>query len=135
MATTYTARAKLRKGDQGDRNWHAMLNANADALEAANALGAFAVTSKEVPSTTLAVAVSGGTYVESDGETYATYAGTASLSLPGSSTTMIWLDDSGAVDSGASWPSGTPCLRLAVATTDATKVTSIVDARTPYRVS
>jgi hypothetical protein len=135
MATTYTARAKLRKGDQGDRNWHGILNANADVIDSTNAVGAFAVTSKEVPSTSLAVAVSGGTYIKADGETYATFAGAASLALPASSTTMIWLTDAGSIDSGGAWPSGTPCLRLAVATTDASKVTAIADARTPYRVS
>lgn len=135
MATTYTARAKLRKGAQGDRNWHSLFNANADAIDGANAVGAFATTTTEIPSSTLAVAISGGTYVKADGITYAAYGGTSSLSLSASSTTLIWLTDAGAIGTGASWPSGTPCLRLAVATTDASKVTAIADARTPYRVS
>lgn len=135
MATTYTARLKLRKGDRGDRNWHVGLNANADAIDGANAVGAFAVTTKETPSSTLAVAVFGGVYVKADGATYATYAGEASLAVPASSTTMVWLTDAGAIATGASWPSGTPCLRLAAVTTDGSKVTAIADARTPYRVS
>ena len=132
MATTYTSRMKLAKPGPADRAWNVPINANAEAIDAVNAVGAFAVTPKEVPSASLAVSVGAGTYVKADGTTYATFAGAASVAVPASATTLVWLTDAGAVGTGTSWPS--PCLRLAVVATDASRVTSVADARTPYRV-
>lgn len=127
MSTSYTANCRLRKPAASDRNWDAPLNANADQLDALTALGALAVSATESPSTTLNIRVSAGSYVKSDGN-LATYAGTASLTLPASSTTQLWINASGSLVSGASFPAAGH-VRLAAVTTNATTVVSIDDKR------
>ena len=134
MATT-TTRLKLFKPEDDESGWGDLVNATTDALDAVAAIGAFAVTPHEVPSESLGIDIAGGVFVKSDGETYATFAGEVGYELAPSTTTYLWIDDDGDVqEDGAGWPA-TPCLRLAVVITDADAIASIVDARTPYRVS
>ncbi len=133
MSTSYTANCRLRKPAASDRNWDAPLNANADQLDAATALGALCVSATESPSNTLRVKVSAGTYVKADGS-LATYAGTSALTVAASSTVQLWINSSGALASGASFPAGGH-VRLATVTTDASSVASIVDGRIQCQVA
>ena len=133
MSTTYTPRAALGKPATIDRNWDVPLNANADALDAVNAIGALAVTPTELPSASLRVRVAGGTFINASG-IYTAFGGSASLTLPASATTNVWLSDSGVLSSGPSWPAaGTNHVRLATVTTNITAVASINDQRAVLR--
>lgn len=130
MATSYTANAKLQKPATADRYWDVPVNANADQLDATAAIGGLAVTTAEVPSATLNVAVAAGSYVKADG-TVGTYAGVASQAVTASVTNYLFLTDAGALTVGTAWPT-TNHVRLAVVVAGTTTVTSLADARLPF---
>lgn len=127
MAITFTPNAQLQKPANNDRNWDAALNANTDAVDAVNSIGKLMVTSHELPSTTLTVKVSGGSFLATD-STVATYAGTGSLALTLSTTQHVWLTNAGTLTTGTTWPA-TAHVRLATVVLGATAVTSITDER------
>ena len=81
----------------------------------------------EIPSATLNVRVSPGSYVMGNG-TVATFPGTARLTLGASQTTSLWLTDGGVLTSGPTFPS-TASVRLAVVVTGPSSIRSIADAR------
>lgn len=128
MATTYTTNANLQKPASGDRGWATPINANADALDGFAAIGSLCGTMNEVPSTTLALKVSAGTFVKSD-NSVGVYAG-GSITLDASSTVYVWLDGSGTLTKGSAFPT-TPHVRVCAAVTGAASITSIADARNP----
>jgi hypothetical protein len=129
MTTSYTPNAALGKPASGDRTWNVVVNANADVLDAVNAIGDLAVTLHETPSTSLNVSVSSGLYSQQDG-TVGTYAGTASQAIAASSTKVLYLDltAAGALTVAAAFPT-TAHVRLATVVTGTSTITSIADAR------
>jgi hypothetical protein len=132
MASTYTANTGLALPAFNDGAWNATLNGNLTLLDGMTAIGGLAVQLKEVPSASLNVAVSAGTYRKADG-TLATYAGTASRTLTASATNYLWLTDVGVLTlSTSAFPTTGNVVRLATATTNATTVTGITDARIPW---
>jgi hypothetical protein len=132
MATTYTTRTALPKPADGDIGWGTTWRAQMDALDAAQAVGALAVSPAERPSASLNVQVAAGVFISSAGA-YVTYAGTASFGLTASGTRYLWLTDGGTLTAGSAFPSsGTKCVRLAVVVAGATTLTSVTDARVPF---
>jgi hypothetical protein len=131
MPITRTPNTALQKPAATDRNWDVPLNANTDALDAIQAIGALAVTQAEYPSASLNVKVAPGSFITQSGA-YLPFAGEASMALPTNATTLVWLADDGTLSSGSSWPS-TAHVRLASVVTSTTTVTTIIDKRTPYR--
>lgn len=128
MSTTYTTNAALEKPALGDRNWSVPLNANADALDAMTAIGALCGATNEIPSTTLTLKVSAGTYIKSD-NSVGVYAG-GTIALTTAVANYVWLTGAGVLTIGSAFPT-TPHVRICVATCGATTITSVMDARNP----
>jgi hypothetical protein len=127
VATTYTPNAQLQMPATSDRNWDVPINANAGILDGMTAIGGLAVTTTEVPSATLQVAVSPGNFRNSSGVVVG-FAGTAPFVVPPSSTVYLWLTNTGVVMSGASFPTSAH-LRLAQVVSGATSLLHVVDER------
>lgn len=133
MAITRTTKLKLAKPGAADRNWGSPLNDNLDAIDAAAPLSALAVTTAETPSTTRGLAIAAGPYQKPDGTTGAYAGGSATAAV--SATSNVSLNPAtGAISVDADWPTS-PHVRLAVVVADATKVTSITDARCVLNVT
>lgn len=126
MATTRTANLKLGVPALADRGWGPVMGANLQTLDA-SPLGALAVTPAQVPSASLQVVVAPGAYRKTDGSPGA-LAVAATLTLPATSTRVVYLDVDGVATAAAAYPAGSH-VRLATVTTDASTVTSIVDDR------
>lgn len=127
MAITRTTNLRLQKPAVADRNWGPTLNANLDALDALAPVSALAVTPLESPPTTRGLSIAAGPYLKADGTT-GDYAG-GTTTATASATSLVSLNPAdGSIAVGATWPA-TPHVRLAVVTADATKITSIADAR------
>lgn len=133
MANSFTNNVKLALPATGDTSWGTTLNSDFNALDALSPVGGLAVTTKEIPSTSLNVSVAPGGYVKQDG-TVATYAGTASQAIPGGTTRVLYLDltAAGALTVAASYPA-TPHVRLATVVTTST-ISSIADNRQCFDV-
>jgi hypothetical protein len=130
MSTTgasYTSNALLTKPATAQRNWDIAVNANADSLDGMSAIGQLLVTPAEVPSATLNIRVTTGSYGKGDG-TVGSYGGIAAFALPASSSTVLWLSDSGVLNSGAAFPT-TAHVRLAQVVTGTSTVQTVVDQR------
>ena len=91
MSTTYTPNTKLGQPALGDTGWSTPLNANCTTLDGLNPVGGLDVTTKEVPSASLNVAVAAGTVIGQDGTTVS-YAGSSSQAITASSTKVLYLD-------------------------------------------
>lgn len=132
MAETYTPNLQLAHPAFGAINWNTDVEANYLILDGLAPIGALAVTLAEVPSASLNVQVSAGTFRKSDGS-IGTYAGTSSFALTLSATNSLYLTDSGTLTASTSgFPASTFQVRLAVAVAGATTVTSIADARLAF---
>ena len=107
----FTANAFLLKPATAQRNWDAAINANSDTLDGMSAIGQLVVTSAELPSATLNIRVTGGSYGKGDG-TIGSYAGVAAFALPASSTSCVWLTDPGVLTASPTFPT-TAHVRLA----------------------
>jgi hypothetical protein len=116
-----------------DRNWDVTLNANAVLLDGQTALGGLAVTTTEYPSTTLRVAIASGSFIKSNG-TVVTFAGQTPVVVPASSTTYVWLTDTGTVTTGTAFPT-TAHLRLAEVVSGPTSILQILDQRVQCAVA
>jgi hypothetical protein len=127
VATTYTANAQLQMPATSDRNWDVPINANAEILDGMTAIGGLAVTTTEVPSATLQVAVSPGNFVNSSGVIVA-FVGTSPFVVPPSSTSCLWLTDAGVLTPGSSFPTSAH-LRLAQVVSGPTSLIQVVDER------
>src|SRR4051812_12253481 len=126
MSTTYTANKKLGQPATADRSWDGPLNANAALLDA-DALGGLCVTLHEVPSTTLNVAVSAGSFRSASGVVVA-YVGTASVAMTTATTNYVYLTDAGILTvSTSAFPAGN-IVPLAAVVAGATTISSIADA-------
>jgi len=129
MATTYTPRLNLAKPATADRNWGATANTTFDSIEALAPIGALNVATAETPSASANVKVAAGTYQNADGS-IGTYAGTASQAISG--TQVVYLDGTGTLTVGASYPSS-PHTRLATVTASGGLITSIVNGAAVLR--
>lgn len=126
MAVTRTA-SGLSYADLGDPALSIM---NENVQRAAAYLGPLAVDYAEVPSASLNVKVAAGAFRAPWGGRVA-YAGAASVAVPASSTTYLWLDVAGTLQQGPAYPSGVAIVRLARVDSDGTTVTAIADNREP----
>jgi hypothetical protein len=117
----------------GDNGWSTPVNANSTSIDGFNACGDLCVTTNEVPSATLTVAVAGGTYVRQDG-TVGTYAG-GTTTLSASVTRVLYFDatSSYALTVAASYPT-TGHVRLATVVTGSSTISSITDNRQAFDV-
>jgi hypothetical protein len=132
MATTYSPNLGLGTPALHDKPFKPVLDANRATLDAQAALGALAVRTAEIPSTTLNVAVSAGTYRKADG-TLAAYAGTAGFAVTTAATSYLYLTDGGTLTaSTTAFPATGNVVRLAVVVAGATTITSVTDARIPW---
>ena len=113
MSNTYTPNTKLAMPAIGDTGWAVPVNANCTLLDALSPVGGLAVTTTEVPSASLNVAVAAGTYIKQDG-TIGSIRGPGSQAIGASSTQVLYLDltNSGALAVAAAYPT-TPHVRLA----------------------
>lgn len=87
---------------------------------------ALAVATAETPSASLVVTIQAGKYLKPDGSA-GSFAG-ATRTIPASSTRVLYLDDSGALQDAAAYPVAGH-VRLATVATSAGVVTSVVDDR------
>jgi hypothetical protein len=134
MSNTYTPNAKLAMPATGDTGWAVPVNGNCALLDALSPVGGLAVTTTEVPSASLNVAVAAGTYIKQDG-TIGTFAGAPSQPVGASSTQVLYLDltNSGALAVAAAYPT-TAHVRLATVVAGATSISSIADNRQCFDV-
>jgi hypothetical protein len=127
LPTTFTTNALLQKPATADRFWDVPLNANADYLDGLAAVGRLLATPTEIPSASLNVRVTAGTYRKGDG-TIGVFPGASSYTLPASSTVVLWLTDTGILNSSISFPTSSH-VRVATVVTGATSIQSIFDER------
>ena len=134
MSTTYTPNAKLAMPAIGDTGWAVPINANCAALDMLAAVGNLAVTTIEVPSASLNVAISPGSYIKQDGS-IGTFPGAAPQPVAASTTQVLYLDlpNAGALAITAAYPT-TPHVRLATVIAGASSISSIVDNRQCFHV-
>lgn len=136
---TYSSKAGFPIPQVNDLNWHLPLQTFIKMVEKQAAIGPLCVsvstpgsTASPVPSTSLSVDVGGGTFLNASGAAVS-YAGSTGNTLTASTTTRLWLDDSGTLNTGSSYPSSTQFVPLASVTTNATTITAISDDRVIYR--
>jgi hypothetical protein len=134
MSNTYTANTKLAMPAIGDTGWAVPVNSNCALLDALAPIGGLAVTTTELPSVSLNVAVAAGTYVKQDG-TIAAFAGAASQAIAASSTQVLYLDltNAGALAVAAAYPT-TPHVRLATVVAGAGAISRVTDNRQCFNV-
>lgn len=127
MADTFTPAANIRKPANNASGWDTLVNANFDLLD--SILSPLVVATTEVPSASLFVKVSAGSFRKSDG-TIVDYAGASSQVMTASQSNYLYLSDNGALTVNTTgWPVATYHVRLAVVTTSVTTVTSIAYPR------
>lgn len=134
MSNTYTPNTKLAMPAIGDTGWAVPVNANCTLIDSLSPIGALAVTTKEIPSASLNVAVAAGTYVKQDG-TIGAFAGATSQAVAASATQVLYLDltNSGAPAVASAYPT-TPHVRLATVVAGASAISSITDNRQCFDV-
>src|SRR5262249_46344211 len=113
MSNTYTPNAKLAMPAIGDTGWAVPINANCALIDSLSPVGGLVVTTAEVPSSSLNVAIAAGTYIKQDG-TIGTFSGTTSQAVGASSTQVLYLDlkNGGTPTVAAAYPTS-PHVRLA----------------------
>jgi hypothetical protein len=138
VTTVYTANLKLPVPQLNDLNWHLPIQALIAGLDTIASIGPLAVTATApgltaaLPSSSLGVSVAGGTFLNASGNTV-NYSGSAGTLMIASSTTKLWLDDTGVLYTGSSYPSGTQFFPLATVISSTTAITSISDDRVIWR--
>lgn len=138
MATQFTTRQALPYWQLNDKSWHVQYAEACAILDGMGSIGPLAVrpttpgTTARLPSGSLTVNVAAGSYRKISDNTLVTYAGTTGYAVAASSTKHLWLDASGTLQSGTSWPTGISYVRLATVTTDGSHVTAIVDERVVF---
>lgn len=126
---TYTASRNIAKPATGNSGagYVSTWDDNLDLIDAFAAIGSLAVAAREVPSTSLNVRVSAGSFRKSDGS-IVSYAGTASQAVTTATTNYVFLTDAGTLTVNTT---GFPvnCVRLATVVAGATTITSVADAQ------
>jgi hypothetical protein len=135
MSTTYTPNVQLGKPASGDPTWNVPLNANCGTLDALAPVGGLNVTTTEIPSATLKIAVAAGAFVTQGGAVQS-YSGTSSKTLSASSTVVLYLDgtSSWALSTASIYPS-TAHVRLATVIVGSSTISSITDNRQCFVVA
>lgn len=129
MSTTYTTNTNLQKPALADVGWSVPLNADFDQLDAVSAIGTLAVAQTEVPSASLNVKVSAGTYYKANG-VLNTYAGTASIAMTASQTNYVYLTDAGVLTVNTTgFSTLVNSVPLAKVVTGLTTITTVTDQR------
>lgn len=132
MPDTFTTRTTLRKPANNASGWDTLVNADLDAIDALEAVGALAVANTAIPSASLNVKVAAGTYRKADGGV-GTYAGTASQAMTTAATNYVYLTDAGTLTVNTTgFPTTGNIVPLAVVVAGASTITSITDARRPF---
>lgn len=125
---TPTPNCDFPKGTENENHWDVPMDQLMDQLDAMGALGALNVRPLELPSTTLHVRVTAGV-VRLNNNTRATVAAVPTLTVITATTNYVYVNDSGAVVTNTTgWPAANVA-PLAIVTTDATRVLTIVDQR------
>ncbi len=134
MSNTYTSNVKLAMPAIGDTGWSVPVNGNCTTLDGLAPVGGLAVTTTEIPSASLNVAVAAGSYI-TQGGAIGTFPGSASQAMAANATQVLYLDltNSGALTVGASYPA-TSHVRLATVAAGASTVTSLTDNRQCFNV-
>jgi hypothetical protein len=132
MSTSYSSNLKLGTPAANDSGWSNTLDRNRGILDALTPIGALAVTTTEVPSASLNVAVSAGKFANATG-TLVSYAGTASQAIATASTKYLYLDNGGTLQVASAFPAATAIVPLAVVVAGASTITSVTDARAVLR--
>jgi hypothetical protein len=134
MSNTYTSNVKLAMPAIGDTGWSVPVNGNCTTLDGLAPIGGLAVTTTEIPSATLNVAVAAGSYI-TQGGAIGTFPGSAFQAMTANATQVLYLDltKSGAMTIQASYPA-TPHVRLATVAAGASTITSIIDNRQCFNV-
>lgn len=135
MGTTLTSKAKLAVPTPGTTSYTPIWQGDMNALDGMNSVGGLCVTTHEQPSASLLVDIAAGSYVNSSG-VISSYAGATSQAMTASTTTYLWLTNSGVLTTGTAWPAaGTAIVPLAIVVAGATTITSITDARACFAVA
>lgn len=128
MSSTYTTNLNLEKPGNNDGGWDVPWRAVLDYLDALTPLGTLAVERTEVPSASLNVKVSAGSFRKADGTAVA-YAGTASQAMTASSTNYVYLTDAGVLTVNTTgFPAGN-IVPLATVVAGGSTITSVTDVR------
>jgi hypothetical protein len=128
---TFTSNLNLQMPGTADRNWDIPLNANTAALDQQAALGTLAVSPTEIPSASLNVKVSAGSFRKGDGNLIS-FAGASTLAMSANATNYVYLTDSGTLTVNTTgWPTGN-IVQLAKVITGPSAITSITDQRLPW---
>ena len=127
MASTFTTNAFLQKPATADRYWDIPINANADFLDGIAAIGLLVVTPTEIPSATLNIRVTSGSFIMANG-TVGLFPGVSSYTVPASASTCLWLTDSGILSATSVFPT-TAHVRLAQVVAGPSTIQGILDAR------
>ena len=127
MSTTFSANQKLDLSAVGDLGWGPVVAHNWNTLDALTPVGSLAVTTSEVPSASLTVAISAGSFATPWGSVVAYGGGT--LTVSGGTTTYLWLSGAGSLQSGASFPTGTFYVPLAKVVSGTSTIGGITDQR------
>jgi hypothetical protein len=134
MSNSYTSNVKLAMPAIGDTGWSVPVNGNCTTLDGLTPIGGLAVTTTEIPSATLHLAVAAGSYIMQSGA-IGSFPGSASQPITANSTQVLYLDltNSGALTVGANYPA-TPHVRLATVAAGASTITSLTDNRQCFNV-
>lgn len=129
MTTQITNNIGIPYPATGDGSYSATINAIFPFLDALTAIGGMGVQTKEYPSTTLDVAIAGGTFRNAAGAVV-TYAGIATQAMTTTATNYVYLTDSGTlVVNTTGFPAGINYLPLATVVAGAGVISSVADAR------
>ena len=134
MSNTYTSNVKLAMPAIGDTGWSVPVNGNCATLDGLAPIGGLAVTTTEIPSASLNVAVAAGSYITQSGA-IGMFPGSASHAIATNATQVLYLDltNSGALTVAASYPA-TPHVRLATVAGGPSTITSLTDNRQCFNV-
>lgn len=134
MATSYSPNLKLAEPAVGDTGWGPLITGDLTSLDALAPVGGLAVTTCEVPSASLNVAVAAGNVVDQGGNAFA-YSGITSTPLTASSTYYLFLDGttSWTLSAQTTFPTS-PHVRLATVSTGTSTISSITDSRQAFNV-
>ena len=132
MATQYTTNARIPYPAVGDGSYASLLQALYTYIDGLTAVGDFAVSTTENPSTTLNVKVAAGKFRNATG-TVVSYAGTTSQAMTNTATNYIYLTNTGTLTiSTSAFPTATDIVTLATVTASGGVITGITDSRVSY---
>jgi hypothetical protein len=135
MSDVYSPNIKLATPSAGQATWNNELNANRLILDAINAVGDLAVTTHEIPSASLLIDVAAGLFLD-QASIVTSYAGSTSNAVTLSTTSYVYLTNTGTLTINTTGFPAAPTLYvpLAVVVAGATTIVSVSDRRVPFTV-